>query len=54
MLGWAEELDDVDTAEVAAQLREHADEIERAGRAIAVSFAELVAESARRSAELAG
>ena len=54
VLGWAEELDDVDTAEVAAELREHADEIERAGRAIAVSFAELVAESARRSAELAG
>jgi GMP synthase (glutamine-hydrolysing) len=54
VLGWAEALDDVDTAEVAAQLREHGTEIADAGRAIAVAFAELVAESVRRRDVLAG
>ncbi|MDO8106660.1 type 1 glutamine amidotransferase [Isoptericola sp. b441] len=54
VVGWAHGLGGVDAEDVAAQLHEHADDVERAGRAIALSFAELVATSARTARELAG
>ncbi len=40
---WADALDDVDTAEVVAEVREHAEELSSAGRALAARFADLAA-----------
>ncbi len=54
VLGWARALDDVDVAAVAAQLATHEAEIERGGRAIALAFAEAMADEADGVEELVG
>ncbi|MCV2395081.1 type 1 glutamine amidotransferase [Actinotalea sp. M2MS4P-6] len=54
VLAWARDFEDVDADAVAAEMAEHAEAIEYAGRALAFGFAEVVADEAAAIAELVG